>query len=618
MSAITAKASRKMKKYAVLTREPRCFLGSFDFSWEQRKLGDVGETYTGLSGKTKADFGHGQARFITYMNVFSNPISNPEMTEPIEIDPKQNEVEVGDVFFTTSSETPEEVGMSSVLFEKRGKIYLNSFCFGFRPTEKIDSYYLAYMLRSESAREKIILLAQGISRYNISKNKVMEIAVSLPSLDEQKLIGQYFRQLDNLITLHQRKCVFLFGFFQAFISMIFTASTFSWEQRKLGEIGSVSMCRRIFKEQTSETGDIPFYKIGTFGADPDAFISRELFEEYKSKYPYPQKGDILISASGSIGRAVEFAGNNEYFQDSNIVWLNHDERLSNPFLKCFYSVVKWAGIEGSTIKRLYNDNILNTVICMPSVPEQKRIGLFFENLDNLITLHQRKFEKLTNVKKSMLEKMFPQNGSSYPEIRFKGFTDPWEQRKFSDVVATRRGLTYKPSDIRKNGVRVLRSSNIAEDSFVLSDEDVFVVREAVNIDCVRANDILITAANGSSRLVGKHTIISGIPEESAVHGGFMLLGTTKEPHFVNASMGSSWYRRFIELFVAGGNGAIGNLNKNDLDNQDIAIPSEKEQKKIGSFFRQLDNLITLHQRKPFLMKWRTSDANRNKTNRLVL
>jgi len=175
------------------------------FSWEQRKLGDIGETYTGLSGKTKADFGHGQARFVTYMNVFSNPISNPEMTEPIEIDPKQNEVEVGDVFFTTSSETPEEVGMSSVLLEKRGKTYLNSFCFGFRPSEIIDSYYLAYMLRSESARDKIILLAQGISRYNISKNKVMEIAVSLPSLDEQKLIGQYFRQLDNLITLHQRK-----------------------------------------------------------------------------------------------------------------------------------------------------------------------------------------------------------------------------------------------------------------------------------------------------------------------------------------------------------------------------------------------------------------------------
>ena len=174
-------------------------------TWEQRKLGEMGQTYTGLSGKTKDDFNHGQARFVTYMNVFSNPISNPEMTEPIEIDPKQNEVEVGDVFFTTSSETPKEVGMSSVLLEKRGKTYLNSFCFGFRPSEKIDSYYLAYMLRSESARAKITLLAQGISRYNISKNKVMEIAVSLPSLDEQKMIGQYFCQLDNLITLHQRE-----------------------------------------------------------------------------------------------------------------------------------------------------------------------------------------------------------------------------------------------------------------------------------------------------------------------------------------------------------------------------------------------------------------------------
>lgn len=184
---------------------PEIRFKGFTEAWEQRKLGEMGQTYTGLSGKTKDDFGHGQARFVTYMNVFSNPISNPEMTEPIEIDPKQNEVEVGDVFFTTSSETPEEVGMSSVLLEKRGKTYLNSFCFGFRPSEKIDSYYLAYMLRSESARAKITLLAQGISRYNISKNKVMDIAVSLPSLNEQKMIGQYFCQLDNLITLHQRE-----------------------------------------------------------------------------------------------------------------------------------------------------------------------------------------------------------------------------------------------------------------------------------------------------------------------------------------------------------------------------------------------------------------------------
>ena len=127
------------------------------------------------------------------------------MVESVEIDTKQNQVEYGDVFFTTSSETPEEVGMSSVWLERNNNTYLNSFCFGYRPTVPIDPYYLAYMLRSDSFRERIIYLAQGISRYNISKNGVMEINVSIPISEEQKLIGSYLRRLDVLITLHQRK-----------------------------------------------------------------------------------------------------------------------------------------------------------------------------------------------------------------------------------------------------------------------------------------------------------------------------------------------------------------------------------------------------------------------------
>ena len=255
------------------------------------------------------------------------------------------------------------------------------------PREKVDLNYAFDIFQNIDWKKK----DESTGVPSLSKTAINDIDVLAPKHDEQQIIGQFFAAIDNLITLHQRQ-PFLHSTpeISLTVQLIHPFYTSSWEQRKLGEIGSVSMCRRIFKEQTSETGDIPFYKIGTFGAEPDAFISRELFEEYKSKYPYPKKGDILISASGSIGRTVEFAGNNEYFQDSNIVWLSHDERLSNSFLKCFYSVVKWAGIEGSTIKRLYNDNILNTVICMPSVPEQEHIGLFFENLDNLITLHQRK------------------------------------------------------------------------------------------------------------------------------------------------------------------------------------------------------------------------------------
>ena len=185
---------------------PEIRFSGFTDVWEQRKLGEMGSTFTGLSGKTKEDFGHGDAKFITYMNVFSNPIADLQMTETVEIDSKQNCVKAGDVFFTTSSETPEEVGMSCVMPENADNTYLNSFCFGYRPTEKFDLNYLAYVLRSESFRKEMTFLAQGISRYNISKNKVMEVEIPVPSLEEQSKVGRYFSNLDNLITLHQRKC----------------------------------------------------------------------------------------------------------------------------------------------------------------------------------------------------------------------------------------------------------------------------------------------------------------------------------------------------------------------------------------------------------------------------
>ena len=181
-----------------------CTQCHFTFYWEQRKLGKLGNTFTGLSGKTKEDFGHGDAKFITYMNVFSNPISDFNGTEQVEIDNKQNQVKFGDVFFTTSSETTEEVGMSSVWLDNTENIYLNSFCFGYRPTEKIDPYYLAFMLRSPAIRNKFIFLAQGISRYNISKNKIMEMEIPIPELAEQEKVGSFFKDLDHLITLHQR------------------------------------------------------------------------------------------------------------------------------------------------------------------------------------------------------------------------------------------------------------------------------------------------------------------------------------------------------------------------------------------------------------------------------
>ena len=194
---------------------------------------------------------------------------------------------------------------------------------------------------------------------------------------------------------------------------------------------------------------------------------------------------------------------------------------------------------------------------------------------------------MNNAKKSLV-----------PHRRFKEFQNAgaWEQRKLGDISKTKRGLTYKPFNIDNTGIRVLRSSNIKEDTFVISDDDVFVKESAVNIPFVENGDILITAANGSTNLVGKHAIIRDIPKNSAVHGGFMLITTSKEYEFLNALMSSNWYKKFIKKYVAGGNGAIGNLRKNDLDNQKIYVPKKDEQEKIGNFFKMLDSLITLHQR----------------------
>lgn len=295
-----------------------------------------------------------------------------------------------------------------------GKAYFTEHAIAVMANNNNETRFLYYLFGTMNLGQYSGQSAQpGLAVGNLNELKSL-----VPLKAEQKKVSGVFSCLDRLITLHQREHDKTVNIKKALLEKMFPKAgedkpeirfagfSDDWERRKLGDLGSVVMNRRIFKEQTSESGDIPFYKIGTFGAEPDSFISRELFEEYKSKYPYPKVGDILISASGSIGRIVEYTGKDEYFQDSNIVWLQHDERLNNSFLKHFYSVVKWHGLEGSTIKRLYNKNILDTKINVPSLEEQQVVGTFFDLLSDLIALHQRELTKLQNIKKALLEKMF--------------------------------------------------------------------------------------------------------------------------------------------------------------------------------------------------------------------
>lgn len=403
-------------------------------AWELRPLGEIGNTYTGLSGKTKDDFGHGDGRFVTYMNVFSNPISLPEMVEAVEIDERQNTVRYGDVLFTTSSETPEEVGMSSVWLENTENTYLNSFCFGFRPVKKVNPYYLAYLLRSSGMRRKISFLAQGISRYNISKTKMMELEISIPNENEQSAIGTFFSTLDQQITLHQRKLDKLKNVKQAYLSEMFPAEgervpkrrfpgfTDDWELRKLGNTdtiftdGNYGEAYPKDSDLTTSSNGVPFLRgsniqDGKLNLDNANYITISKHNELTSGHL--EEDDIVIAVRGSLGSVG-------YVEEDNIGWninsqlaiirTNKDEitgryliqiLLSDSGKKMINSLVT-----GTALKQLPIKNLKKIQFSIPTLPEQKAIATFFSTLDRQITLHQRKLEKLKNLKKALLNELF--------------------------------------------------------------------------------------------------------------------------------------------------------------------------------------------------------------------
>ncbi len=195
------------------------------------------------------------------------------------------------------------------------------------------------------------------------------------------------------------------------------------------------------KHQTTRYGEIPFYKIGTFGNTADAFISKKLFLEYKTKYSFPKKGDILISASGTIGRAVIYDGKPAYFQDSNIVWIDNDETLvKNDFLFYAYSNVKW-NTEHTTILRLYNDNFRNTLIPLPPLNEQIAIANILSALDHYLYSLRALILKKESVKKALSFELLSQRK------RLKGFNQNWQRVRLGDVAEIKRGVRITKNEL---------------------------------------------------------------------------------------------------------------------------------------------------------------------------
>ena len=385
-----------MKK--VPKRRFKGFLNAGD--WEQRKLGELGKTFNGLTGKTKKDFGHGDAQYITYLNVFQNTISDLSMTERIEIDKSQNTVQYGDILFTTSSETPEEVGMSSVWLGEKPNTYLNSFCFGYRPTVDIDHQFMGNLLRSPHVRNEMKILAQGISRYNISKNKVMDLEITLPSKEEQKLIGSILNHIDSQLTLHQRKLEKLQATKKALLYELFPIEnsrrpkrrfkgfTDDWEQRKLGEIANINPrtelpnsfkyvdlesvigtnligCKKIEKENAPSRAQ----RLASFG---DIFY-QTVRPYQRNNYLFEKEDDDVVFSTGYAQLRSEL---DSYFL---FTLVQTDSFVSKVLDHC--TGTSYPAINSSELGKI-----------LISVPQNKleshQIGTIFRVLDNLITLHQ--------------------------------------------------------------------------------------------------------------------------------------------------------------------------------------------------------------------------------------
>ena len=282
----------------------------------------------------------------------------------------------------------------------------------------VANFLTTYMNENGGFKRQIAINKEGGTRYALSGKKLASLSAIIPQSPEQENIADFFCVFDGIISNLQKKLnrtkEFKVACLQSFFpkkgevipAVRFSGFSGEWKKCKLEEFGTVQTCKRIFKEQTTPKGEVPFFKNGTIGLEPDAFISRKIFEEYRELYPYPEIGDTLISVVGSIGRTAEYVGKEEYFQDSNVVWLKTNGSINKKFLKLSYQVIEWF-IEGSTVKHLYNDNILKSEIVVPeSQKEQKMIADYFEELERMITAYEQELELTKKMKKGCLQKMF--------------------------------------------------------------------------------------------------------------------------------------------------------------------------------------------------------------------
>lgn len=368
-----------------------------------------------------------------------------------------------------------------------------------------------------------------------------------------------------------------------------------WNIKTLGDIGDVKMCKRIFSYQTTTRGDVPFYKIGTFGKEPDAYISKELFEDFKKKYSFPKKGSLLISASGTIGRTVEYVGEDAYYQDSNIIWIENNEVLvTNKYLKHIFKIIKY-NTEGSTIKRLYNSIVKSSSFALPpTLEEQKSIATTLSDVDELINRLKKLISKKKNIKQGAMQQLLtpPHEGGK----RLPGFSGDWVEINLgrSSILKARigwQGLTT--AEYLNSGEYNLITGTDFKDGYIDWENCVYVEKDRFDQDKniqVQANDVLVT----KDGTIGKVAFVNEVYKPTTLNSGVFVIRPLDRAYisrFFYFILMSEYFELFLSKLAAGS--TISHLYQKDFIHFTFpAPPTLEEQQSISDILSDMDLEIT--------------------------
>lgn len=383
----------------------------------------------------------------------------------------------------------------------------------------------------------------------------------------------------------------------------------NWKSISLGEIAEVKMCKRVLSAQTSKTGPIPFFKIGTFGGESDAFISQSLYDEFKAKYSFPEKGDVLISAAGTLGKTVVYDGKPSYFQDSNIVWLKVDKtKILNEYLYHYYRVIKWASSEGSTISRLYNGIIRSSLVSLPPLKEQAAIANALFDVDLLIDELEKLITKKQAIKTATMQQLLigrtrlPQfalhaDGSKkgYKQSELGEIPEDWEVKLIKDVIDKERGIRYgivQPGNYDPKGRLMVRGQDYSKGW--VAENEIFRVSDAVELRYknarLKAGDLIITivgAGTGHVEIVPAWLDGANLTQTTA---RMTIDERVANARFIQAALLTKEGQTRIGSFIKGN--AQPGLNCTDIYEFQLVCPkSISEQNTIATILSAIDDEI---------------------------